>query len=43
MQVITRDFTISGVVYDDDGKCKIFYKIDNDEYKQYIGNCAIEY
>ena len=34
MQVITRDFTISGVVYDDDGESSIYYKIDNGEYKQ---------
>lgn len=34
MQVITRDFTISGVVYDDDGESTIFYKIDNGSYKQ---------
>ena len=34
MQVITRDFTISGVVYDDDGESSIFYKIDDGEYKQ---------
>ena len=34
MQVITRDFTVSGVVYDDDGESTIFYKIDNGEYKQ---------
>ena len=34
MQVITRDFTISGVVYDDDGESSIFYKIDNGEFKQ---------
>ena len=34
MQVITRDFTISGVVYDDDGESSIFYKIDNGSYKQ---------
>lgn len=34
MQVITRDFTISGVVYDDDGESTIFYKIDNGEYHQ---------
>ena len=37
MQVITRDFTISGVVYDDDGESSIFYKIDNGEYKQIPG------
>ena len=34
MQVITRDFTISGVVYDDDGESSIYYKIDKGEYKQ---------
>lgn len=34
MQVITRDFTVSGVVYDDDGESSIFYKIDNGEYRQ---------
>ena len=34
MQVITRDFTISGVVYDDDGESSIFYKIDDGDYKQ---------
>lgn len=43
MQVVTTDFTISGVVYDDDGKCKIYYKIDNDEYKQYIAEDGSEY
>ena len=32
LQVITRDFTISGVVYDDDGPSTIWYKIDNNEY-----------
>ncbi|WP_051537837.1 Ig-like domain-containing protein [Treponema sp. C6A8] len=34
MQIITRDFTISGVVYDDDGDSTIFYKIDNNPYTQ---------
>lgn len=34
MQVITRDFTISGVIYDDDGESSIYYKIDNGSYKQ---------
>jgi len=34
MQVITRDFTISGVVYDDDGESTIYYKVDNGEYKK---------
>ncbi len=37
-QVITRDFTISGVVYDDDGESNIFYRIDNGEYKQVSKN-----
>ncbi|MBQ0040210.1 MAG: hypothetical protein KBS64_07285 [Treponema sp.] len=43
MQVVTTDFVISGVVFDDDGKCKIYYKIDNDEYKQYIAEDGSEY
>lgn len=30
--VVTRDFTISGVVYDDDGESTIYYKIDNGSY-----------
>ena len=34
LQVITRDFTISGVVYDDDGPSTIWYKIDDAEYQQ---------
>lgn len=34
MQVITRDFTISGVVYDDDGDTEIYYKIDNGSFKK---------
>ncbi|MCR4580085.1 MAG: hypothetical protein K5681_07050 [Treponema sp.] len=34
MQVITRDFVISGVVYDDDGDSSIFYKIDDGDFKQ---------
>ncbi len=32
MQVITRDFTISGVVYDDDGESTIWYKLDDGEF-----------
>lgn len=32
--VITRDFTVSGVVYDDDGASTIFYKVDDGEYIQ---------
>lgn len=31
-EVITRDFTISGVVYDDDGASSIYYRIDSGEY-----------
>ena len=31
-EVITRDFTISGVVYDDDGDAEIYYRIDKGEY-----------
>ena len=31
--VITKDFTVSGVVYDDDGSCKIWYKVDNADYQ----------
>lgn len=31
-EVITRDFTISGVVYDDDGASTIYYRIDKGEY-----------
>ncbi|MCR4953872.1 MAG: hypothetical protein K6A43_07340 [Treponema sp.] len=34
MEVITRDFTISGVVYDDDGDADIFYKIDDAPFTQ---------
>lgn len=38
MQVLTRDFTISGIVYDDDGESTVFYKIDNGEFKQVSTN-----
>ena len=31
--VITTDFVVSGVVVDDDGPSKVYYKIDNGEYK----------
>lgn len=31
-ELITRDFTISGVVYDDDGPCTIYYRIDKNKY-----------
>lgn len=34
-QVITTDFTISGIIYDDDGNCQFFYKIDNEEWQTY--------
>lgn len=33
-EVITEDFTVSGVVYDDDGASTIWYKIDGGEYRQ---------
>lgn len=32
--VVTRDFTISGVIYDDDGAASIFYRIDDNPYVQ---------
>ena len=38
MQVITRDFTISGVIYDDDGDASIYYKIDDGDFKQIAPN-----
>ena len=31
--VVTKDFTVSGVVYDDDGPSKIWYKIDKNDYQ----------
>ncbi len=31
-EIIQTDFIISGVVYDDDGQSKIWYKIDNGEF-----------
>ena len=37
-EVVTRDFIISGVVFDDDGDSKIYYKIDNGEYRQVAKN-----
>lgn len=37
MQIITTDFVISGVVYDDDGESKIWYKIDDGEFKSLEG------
>ncbi|MCQ2582576.1 MAG: Ig-like domain-containing protein [Treponema sp.] len=33
-EVLTRDFKISGVVFDDDGDSQIFYRIDNGPYRQ---------
>ena len=38
MQVITRDFEVSGIVIDDDGECAVFYKIDNGPFKQVSTN-----
>lgn len=37
MEIITTDFVISGVVYDDDGESKIWYKIDDNEYQALEG------
>lgn len=31
-EVLTRDFNITGVAFDDDGPCKIYYKIDKNDY-----------
>ena len=33
IQVITTDFKISGVLFDDDGPCKVYYRIDSNPYK----------
>ena len=35
--VVTDSFVVSGVVMDDDGDCKIYYKIDNGNYSQVAG------
>ncbi|MCR5606252.1 MAG: hypothetical protein K6F69_05495 [Treponema sp.] len=35
--VMTRDFVISGVIYDDDGPCSIYWKIDDNEYQKLDG------
>lgn len=32
-EVITKDFVISGVIYDDDGPSMVYYKIDDGQYK----------
>ena len=32
-EVITRDFVVSGVIYDDDGPSKIWYKMDDGDYQ----------
>lgn len=31
-EVLTRDFNITGVAFDDDGPCKVYYRIDDGEY-----------
>ncbi|MBP5402957.1 MAG: hypothetical protein J6Y36_07360 [Treponema sp.] len=36
-QVITKDFVISGVVLDDDGPSKVYYKIDNGRFNEIEG------
>lgn len=30
--VITTDFTVSGIIYDDDGSCRLYFKMDNGKY-----------
>ena len=35
--VVTRDFTISGVIYDDDGPATIYYQIDNASFVKLEG------
>ena len=44
--VITRDFSISGVVLDDDGPSKVWYKIDNEKFRpvsdEYATNFTID-
>src|SRR5574344_1794648 len=37
-EVITKDFVVSGVVYDDDGNCTVSYKLDNGDYIKLDGN-----
>ncbi|MGP1576566.1 MAG: Ig-like domain-containing protein [Treponema sp.] len=32
-QIITEDFTLSGIIYDDDGVSKVYYKIDDNPLK----------
>lgn len=36
-EVITKDFVISGVVLDDDGPSRVFYRIDNGKYQEIEG------
>jgi hypothetical protein len=36
-EVITKDFVISGIVYDDDGDCTVSYKLDNGQYVRLDG------
>ena len=33
-EVITKDFTISGVIYDDDGPCTIYFRLDNGRWEK---------
>lgn len=42
-QVITTDFTITGVIYDDDGPCKVLFKIDDGEYQTVSEELASSY
>lgn len=36
-EVITKDFVVSGVVLDDDGPSKVYYKIDNGKFNEIQG------
>lgn len=33
LQVVTSDFVITGIVYDDDGPCKTYWKMDSGEWQ----------
>ena len=33
-EVITKDFVISGVIYDDDGPCTIYFRLDNGRWEK---------
>ena len=37
LEVVTRDFTVSGVIYDDDGPCTIYFRLDNGQWQKLDG------